>query len=79
MSSNGPPPATAQVWYGVPASAGEQFDAAMRDAVPHLFAEDPLLLHRLVTHMSPAELRRRGVPVHRWGRRVGHGHGLMAE
>ncbi|PNH12084.1 putative lysine-specific demethylase JMJ14 [Tetrabaena socialis] len=54
-----------KVWYGVPAHASDQFEAAMRDAVPHLFAEDPLLLHRLVTHMSPTELRRRGVPVHR--------------
>ncbi|KXZ56658.1 hypothetical protein GPECTOR_1g593 [Gonium pectorale] len=52
-----------KVWYGVPSRAAEQFEAAMWDAVPHLMNEDPRLLHRLVTHMSPTELRRRGVPV----------------
>ncbi|GIL43086.1 hypothetical protein Vafri_875 [Volvox africanus] len=54
-----------KVWYGVPGYASEQFTAAMCDAVPHLFHEDPQLLHRVVTHMSPTELRRRGVPVSR--------------
>jgi hypothetical protein len=37
----------------------------MRDALPHLFAEDPALLHRLATILSPAELAARGVPVSR--------------
>lgn len=40
----------------------------MHDALPHLFEEDPLLMHRLVTMLSPAELRARGVPVYRWAR-----------
>ena len=53
------------MWYGVPASASVAFEVAMRDALPHLFAEDPLLLHRLVTLLSPAELQARGVPVFR--------------
>ena len=55
----------AKVWYGVPSYACEAFDAAMRDALPDLFAEDPLLLHRLVTMLSPNELRARGIPVYR--------------
>jgi histone demethylase JARID1 len=55
-----------KVWYGVPASASLCFEVAMRDALPHLFEDDPLLLHRLVTMLSPSELRARGVPVHRW-------------
>ncbi|EFJ42973.1 hypothetical protein VOLCADRAFT_66478, partial [Volvox carteri f. nagariensis] len=38
----------------------------MQDAVPHLFAEEPLLLHHPVTLLSPGELRRRGVPVYRF-------------
>lgn len=54
-----------KVWYGVPASSSLAFELAMRDALPHLFEEDPLLLHRLVTMLSPAELQARGVPVHR--------------
>lgn len=52
-----------QVWYGVPATAAAALDAAMRDALPHLFARDKLLLHKLVTMMSPTELMARGVPV----------------
>lgn len=55
-----------KVWYGVPSSAALAFEVAMRDALPHLFEEDPLLLHRLVTMLSPIELRARGVPVYRW-------------
>ena len=55
----------AKVWYGVPSSACEAFDEAMRDALPDLFAEDPLLLHRLVTMLSPNELKARGVPVYK--------------
>ena len=54
-----------KVWYGVPSCACEAFDDAMHDALPHLFAEDPLLLHRLVTMLSPNELKARGVPVYR--------------
>ncbi len=54
-----------KVWYGVPAHAAMSFEVAMRDALPHLFSEDPLLLHRLVTMLSPMELMARGVPVHR--------------
>lgn len=54
-----------KVWYGVPSAAATDFEAAMKDALPHLFKADPNLLHRLVTHMSPNELIRRGVPVHR--------------
>lgn len=54
-----------KVWYGVPSEAALAFEVAMRDALPHLFEEDPLLLHRLVTMLSPAELRARGVPCYR--------------
>jgi hypothetical protein len=32
------------VWYCVPASAALSFEVAMRDALPHLFAEEPGLL-----------------------------------
>lgn len=52
-----------KVWYGVPAHASKKLEAAMRDALPHLFEEDPMLLHRLVTLVSPKELMARGVPV----------------
>ncbi|MEW5303579.1 MAG: hypothetical protein WDW36_006258 [Sanguina aurantia] len=54
-----------KVWYSVPADAAEKFEAAMHDALPHLFQEDPQLLHRLVTMLAPSELMARGVPVHR--------------
>jgi histone demethylase JARID1 len=35
----------------------------MRDALPHLFARDRLLLHKLITMLSPSQLVARGVPV----------------
>ena len=43
----------------------------MKDAVPHLFAAAPHLLYQLVTMVSPTELRKRGVPVHRLVHRPG--------
>eukprot|EP00775_Hariotina_reticulata_P008860 gene8860-9039_t len=52
-----------KVWYGVPAMAAAALDAAMRDALPHLFEKDKLLLHKLITMLSPNQLRARGVPV----------------
>jgi hypothetical protein len=55
----------AKVWYGVPAYASEALEVAFKDALPHLFEADPLLLHRLVTTLSPNELRARGIPVYR--------------
>ncbi|CAD7704764.1 unnamed protein product [Ostreobium quekettii] len=61
-----------KVWYGVPGEAAGQFEAAMRDALPHLFEVDTNLLHRLVTHLSPVELQARGVPVARLEQRPGN-------
>jgi len=54
-----------KVWYGVPASATLALEEAMKDALPHLFESNPGLLHQLVTTLSPMELKKRGVPVHR--------------
>jgi len=55
-----------KIWYGVPSSRSADFEAAMADAFPKLFKNDPSLLHRLVTHLSPVELKWRGVPVYRY-------------
>ena len=55
-------PRAGQVWYGVPAHASEALEAAMRDAVPHLFEHTPDLLYQLVTMVSPRELRVRARP-----------------
>lgn len=41
----------------MPAHASEALEAAMRDAVPHLFEHTPDLLYQLVTMVSPRELR----------------------
>ncbi|KAG1665572.1 hypothetical protein FOA52_000719 [Chlamydomonas sp. UWO 241] len=60
-----------KIWYGVPSAAAAAFEDAMRDALPHLFEEDPMLLHRLVTMLSPSELVVRGVPVSRLVHRAG--------
>lgn len=64
-SKLGPAPCLvlSQIWYGVPAKAAGALDATMRDALPHLFEKDKLLLHKLVTMLSPTQLMARGVPV----------------
>ncbi|GLJ40150.1 hypothetical protein SUGI_0823100 [Cryptomeria japonica] len=54
-----------KVWYGVPGSAAVQLEQAMRKHLPHLFDEQPDLLHKLVTQLSPTVLRVEGVPVYR--------------
>ncbi|KAH9315560.1 hypothetical protein KI387_024187, partial [Taxus chinensis] len=54
-----------KVWYGVPGSAAVQLEQAMRKHLPHLFNEQPDLLHKLVTQLSPTVLKSEGVPVYR--------------
>lgn len=38
-----------KVWYGVPGSHASSLEAAMKKHLPDLFAEQPDLLHELVT------------------------------
>lgn len=54
-----------KVWYGVPGCAAVQLEQAMRKHLPHLFEEQPDLLHKLVTQLSPSVLNSEGVPVYR--------------
>ncbi|KAH6802953.1 Transcription factor jumonji family protein / zinc finger family protein [Perilla frutescens var. frutescens] len=54
-----------KMWYGVPGSDAMKLEAAMRKHLPDLFEEQPDLLHKLVTQLSPSILRSEGVPVHR--------------
>ncbi|KAL8539023.1 hypothetical protein ACS0TY_000863 [Phlomoides rotata] len=54
-----------KMWYGVPGSDAIKFEAAMRKHLPDLFDEQPDLLHKLVTQLSPSILRSEGVPVYR--------------
>lgn len=37
-----------KLWYGVPGSDATKFEAAMKKHLPHLFEEQPDLLHKLV-------------------------------
>lgn len=37
-----------KVWYGVPGSAADKLEAAMKKHLPDLFDEQPDLLHKLV-------------------------------
>ena len=48
-----------KVWYAVPPAATGALEAAMRDALPHLFDASPSLLYQLVTLVSPQELKKR--------------------
>ncbi|KAL1542259.1 putative lysine-specific demethylase JMJ16 [Salvia divinorum] len=54
-----------KMWYGVPGSDAMKLEAAMRKHLPDLFEEQPDLLHKLVTQLSPSILRAEGVPVYR--------------
>ncbi|XP_042000102.1 putative lysine-specific demethylase JMJ16 isoform X1 [Salvia splendens] len=54
-----------KLWYGVPASDALKLEAAMKKHLPNLFDEQPDLLHKLVTQLSPSILRSEGVPVYR--------------
>ncbi|XP_042054007.1 putative lysine-specific demethylase JMJ16 isoform X3 [Salvia splendens] len=54
-----------KLWYGVPGSDALKLEAAMKKHLPDLFDEQPDLLHKLVTQLSPSILRSEGVPVYR--------------
>ncbi|KAG5549731.1 hypothetical protein RHGRI_014885 [Rhododendron griersonianum] len=54
-----------KIWYGVPAEDAAKLEAAMRKHLPDLFEEQPDLLHKLVTQLSPSVLKAEGVRVYR--------------
>uniref|UniRef100_A0A1J3IFB5 Putative lysine-specific demethylase JMJ16 n=1 Tax=Noccaea caerulescens TaxID=107243 RepID=A0A1J3IFB5_NOCCA len=54
-----------KLWYGVAGKDAVKLEEAMRKHLPDLFEEQPDLLHKLVTQLSPAKLKAAGVPVHR--------------
>ncbi|CBI22382.3 unnamed protein product, partial [Vitis vinifera] len=54
-----------KIWYGVPGQDALKLEAAMRKRLPDLFEEQPDLLHKLVTQLSPSIVKFEGVPVYR--------------
>ncbi|VFQ62883.1 unnamed protein product [Cuscuta campestris] len=54
-----------KLWYGIPGADAIKLEAAMRKHLPDLFDEQPDLLHKLVTQLSPSILKSEGVPVYR--------------
>lgn len=60
-----------KVWYGVPGYAAVKFEHAMRKHLPDLFEEQPDLLQKLVTQLSPSILKSEGVPVYRCVQQAG--------
>ncbi|CAH9147452.1 unnamed protein product [Cuscuta epithymum] len=54
-----------KMWYGIPGAEALKLEAAMRKHLPDLFDEQPDLLHKLVTQLSPSILKSEGVPVYR--------------
>ncbi|KAK8638049.1 hypothetical protein V6N13_136492 [Hibiscus sabdariffa] len=54
-----------KIWYGVPGKDASKLEEAMRKHLPDLFDEQPDLLHKLVTQLSPSILKSEGVPVYR--------------
>ncbi|KAI3799564.1 hypothetical protein L1987_34863 [Smallanthus sonchifolius] len=60
-----------KMWYAVPGKDAIKLEAAMRKHLPNLFAEQPDLLHKLVTQLSPSILKSEGVPVFRCAQNPG--------
>ncbi|KAF6154777.1 hypothetical protein GIB67_032389 [Kingdonia uniflora] len=54
-----------KIWYGVPGRDALKLEATMKKYLPDLFEEQPDLLHKLVTQLSPSILKAEGVPVYR--------------
>ncbi|KAF9965992.1 hypothetical protein BGZ70_003605 [Mortierella alpina] len=52
-----------KTWYGVPATDALKFENTMRQEVPELFEQQPDLLLKLVTMLSPERLVKNGVKV----------------
>lgn len=50
-------------WYGIAGKDAEKFETTFRQSVPRLFDEEPDLLFKLVTQLSPALLLANRVPV----------------
>ncbi|KAJ2568477.1 hypothetical protein GGH95_004346, partial [Coemansia sp. RSA 1836] len=60
-----------KTWYGVPGRHADQFEDAMRAAVPDLFKDQPDLLFQLVTMLSPGALVGQNVDVVSCDQRAG--------
>ncbi|TLD31105.1 hypothetical protein PspLS_02479 [Pyricularia sp. CBS 133598] len=60
-----------KTWYGIPGEDAEKFEAAMREAIPELFATQPDLLFQLVTLLPPEQLKKAGVRVYAIDQRAG--------
>ncbi|XP_044477878.1 putative lysine-specific demethylase JMJ16 isoform X1 [Mangifera indica] len=54
-----------KMWYGVPGNSAVKLEETMKKHLPDLFEEQPDLLHKLVTQLSPSILKSEGVPVYR--------------
>ncbi|XP_042517534.1 putative lysine-specific demethylase JMJ16 [Macadamia integrifolia] len=54
-----------KMWYGVPGRDALKLEAAMKRHLPELFKEQPDLLHKLVTQLSPSILKSEGLSVYR--------------
>lgn len=54
-----------KMWYGVPGKDALKLEEAMRKHLHDLFEEQPDLLHKLVTQLSPSILKSEGLPVYR--------------
>jgi len=50
-----------KLWYGVPESSREQFDKVVKEKCALLFKKDPNILFDVVTMVSPAYLKQKGV------------------
>lgn len=61
-----------KVWYGVPGADAKRLEAVFKKLMPEEFERHPLLLHDLVTMLSPERLTKEGVRVCRTVQEKGH-------
>ncbi|XAR61090.1 hypothetical protein NMG60_11034699 [Bertholletia excelsa] len=54
-----------KVWYGIPRTFYHKFEAAIKKYFPNLLAENPELIYKVVTQLSPSMLKSEGIPVFR--------------
>ena len=54
-----------KIWYGIPPSGAEKFDATFAEMKPEMVAAHPDITHHITTQLNPNDLTARGVPIYR--------------
>lgn len=60
-----------KTWYGIPSTSANKFEAAMKTFMPERFKQNPDLMYRLITLLSPSYCLGQGVDVRHTVQREG--------